>query len=459
MTVFHAVGPRRHKRQRALLHLCGLPLRAGFCGLLTVLLLAVAPAQAADWQSVTAGTNTASLNGAGIARQLNEDLYVTLFYASSPSKQAADLLDSRQRRQLQLRVLADRLYPSGVARHFRDLVAINNPRDEIAREAKNLNQFYGLFQHGLMRGDEVVLDNLLDTGLRVRINGSTVATFSSPLMFDLLLRAYLGERPLSAQLRSALLGETDGAGQRATLDRFASLQPADERKLVYQKPVTSVPDTVIADASTPAPLPAATTAPVTTTAPAVTITSKPLVTSSSSGAANKAAAVNSKAAAPVTAAATQASTAAPAQTKPQVIPQVQATNATVTVASTASTPAQSEPPTPTLTEAEIAALLADYELKLREKLQSALEYPTREMRRKHGNTQLARRKDTLQLRLHLDTGGDINAAWLQSRSGEPVLDAAALKLVETQAPFAPLPKALPDSAYEFLVSLQFDPDQ
>ncbi|MFZ5844385.1 MAG: chalcone isomerase family protein [Pseudomonadota bacterium] len=173
------------------------------------------------------------LNGVGVAKQLNEELYVVTLYATRPSREPLELLDARQRRRLQIRIVADRMYPSGVARHFRDLVSLNNPRDELGREAKNLNRFYGLFQQGLMRGDELVLDNVPGKGLLVSINGQKVADFSSPMLFDLLLRCFIGDKPPTLQFRASLLGDQDSATRAATLARFAALQPQEERLLIY----------------------------------------------------------------------------------------------------------------------------------------------------------------------------------------------------------------------------------
>ncbi len=233
------------------------------------------------------------------------------------------------------------------------------------------------------------------------------------------------------------------------------MQPSDERKTVYNKPVAeSAPAPVADNKATAATTIAATAAskPAVSTDPIATASSKP-----AAPAANKAVAAASitkppatKAAAVEPPASSRTVSAPAAATNPVAAPDQPLTTATMPVEVVAA---------PVLSEAEISTLLADYEQRLRTQLQEKLEYPVREMRRKYGNTQLARRKETLQLRLHLDTGGDINAAWLQTRSGEPILDDAALKLVEAQAPFAPLPKALPDSAYEFLIPLQFDPDR
>ncbi|HEX4909229.1 MAG TPA: TonB family protein [Permianibacter sp.] len=400
------------------------------------------------------------LNGVGVAKQLNEELYVVTLYATRPSREPLELLDARQRRRLHVRIVADRMYPSGVARHFRDLVSLNNPRDELGREAKNLNRFYGLFQQGLMRGDELVLDNVPGKGLVVSINGQKVADFSSPMLFDLLLRCFIGDKPPTLQFRSALLGDQDSASRAATLARFAALQPQEERLLIYANVKLPERDTTEPAASEPArPEPSkvdvakaepSKTEPV-KAEPAVSKTETSKAADSKPPAKTESVASNKPTDKPV-----EKPLERPVEKPAGKPPTTLADNGIAPGAATA--PVQA-PPQKQLSADEITALLQRYESQLRDRLLAGLEYPRREMKRKYGITQMARQKGKVVLRLHLDIGGDINAAWLQERTNEPILDNTALALVDKLAPFPPLPKELPESAYEFYVTLEFDPDR
>jgi len=398
-------------------------------------------------ESLKLPDGTILLNGVGVARQLNEELYVATLYASRPSRHPAELLDARQRRHLELRILADRLYPSGVARHFRDLVSLNNPRDEITREAKNLNRFYGLFQHGLMRGDALILDNVTGKQLQVLINSQPVAEFSSPLLFDLLLRCFIGDKPPNLLFRNHLLGDLDGASRTDNLLRFAALRPHEERLLIYagvKAPASgsSSADTVVALQPAPAPPAASKPSPERATVSKSAVKPEPLAPSRATPA-------------PVVTAIAASTTAS---TAPAKVAPAQPGSA-VNMAAERTVAPSTLPAKKTLSSDEISALLQRYESQLKARLVAELEYPRRDLKRKYGITQMARQKGTVVLRLHLDTGGDINAAWLQERTNEPILDNAALALVDKVAPFPPLPPELPDSAYEFYVALEFDPDR
>ena len=400
------------------------------------------------------------LNGVGVAKQLNEELYVVTLYATRPSREPLELLDARQRRRLQIRIVADRMYPSGVARHFRDLVSLNNPRDELGREAKNLNRFYGLFQQGLMRGDELVLDNVPGKGLLVSINGQKVADFSSPMLFDLLLRCFIGDKPPTLQFRSGLLGEQDSATRAATLARFAALQPQEERLLIYANvklPERETAEPAVSEPARPEPsrVELARTEPARAEpAPVKTDTGKAVASKPETSKSDTVAETKPPAKPEPTA------TAKPAD-KPldKPVSKPPTTVADNGIAPGAATAPVQAPAQKQLSADEISALLQRYESQLRDRLLAGLEYPRRDMKRKYGITQMARQKGKVVLRLHLDIGGDINAAWLQERTNEPILDNTALALVDKLAPFPPLPKELPESAYEFYVTLEFDPDR
>ena len=396
------------------------------------------------------------LNGVGVAKQLNEELYVVTLYATRPSREPLELLDARQRRRLHVRIVADRMYPSGVARHFRDLVSLNNPRDELGREAKNLNRFYGLFQQGLMRGDELVLDNVPGKGLVVSINGQKVADFSSPMLFDLLLRCFIGDKPPTLQFRAGLLGDQDSATRAATLARFAALQPQEERLLIYANVKLPERDNTEPAASEPA-RPEPGKVELAKSEPAKPEPVKPEPAPSKTETSKIA---DSKPPTKAEPAASTKSSDKPAEKpieKPAAKPPT--TVADNGIAPGAATAPVQAPPQKQLSADEITALLQRYESQLRDRLLAGLEYPRRELKRKYGVTQMARQKGKVVLRLHLDIGGDINAAWLQERTNEPILDNTALALVDKLAPFPPLPKELPESAYEFYVTLEFDPDR
>lgn len=408
-----------------------------------VLLLAASVAAQAEYlsTSLVRGDQTLALNGIGTVRQLNLDMYHIALYTSQLSSSPEGLLDARQRRVLHLRVTADRMFATGTARHFRELIHVNNSRDDIQREGDNLNQFYKVFQHGLAQGDEVIFDGSDGQSTKVSINGSTILRIRSPLFFNMLLRCYIGPRPPGLALRNELLAiETANIGNR--LAEMNGLAVQKNREDIYKnvKIAAATSEPVV---EKPAPAPEAT---VTKPEPKVAEVKKPEPVPekpvSEKPSSEKKAKVEPEEAPVTVVAKTEPASEKRREPEPVVTAPL----------------AKAEPFKPKLSDTDIAELLANYQLALQDRLQNALEYPRRELKQKYGLTQLARAKGNVILKLNLDRSGDINAIWFISKSPDAILDEAAMSLVDKQAPFPPLPDNLPEPAYEFFVELSFSPD-
>lgn len=400
--------------------------------LLFMLMLALAlPTRSADWERVQTHDNQILfLQGIGLNRQLNEDFYLASLYLAQTSPDSSALYDNTQSRRLHFRVLVDRIYAAGINRHFRDLMLINNPRDELVREATTIQRFTGLFKLGLLRGDEVLIDFRANKATTIWVNAVKVAEFS-PRLFDLILRGLIGDKPPGQLFKTQLMGNQN-PDRGALIAKFDTTVASEERLKLYA--------TV-----EPAPTPALATTNVPTTAtPATTITAAPKPEKP----------LTEKITVKTESERTPSVTAA--TTKPaEPITKPVATEKPLAVA-TREPPAPKTPPPPS--NEQIDNWLAEYQAMLNDKFHSALSYPKREMKRKYGISQMARVKATIILRLFLDKGGDVNAAWLQKRSNETIIDQAALALVDVIAPFPPMRDELPESAYEFFVELAYDPD-
>ncbi len=408
---------------------------------LTALLLGASllpSSQAADWERVQTSDNLVlGLQGIALNRTLNENFYVAAFYMTRPDP--ANLFDATQARRLHLRILADRIYASGVNRHFRDLILINNPRDELTRESGTIQRFGSVFKLGLLHGDEVIIDYRPGKTTAVSVNAVKVADFP-PRLFDFILRGLIGDTPPGQQFKAQLMG-SNNTDRSVLTAQFDSTLMNEERAKIYAsvEPTPAVPAQVA---------PAIASAPKPEEKPAEKAVEKPadkpkvVATKPADKPADKPAEKPSDKVEEKPAAAVAEHTPAPVVEKP------------VVVASKPVTPKAPPPPT----QQQIESWLADYQTMVSAKFTGAVSYPKREMKRKYGISQMGRVKAAVVLRLFLDKGGDVNAAWLQKRSGETIIDQAALALVDTVAPFPPMRDELPDSAYEFFVELNYDPD-
>ena len=408
------------------------------------------------------GQDSLALNGIGTVRQLNLNYYHVAFYIDQTSSQSEFVLDARRKRVLHLHVTADRLFASSTARHFREMIHLNNNRADIEKEFDNLTRFYQIFRHGLARGDEIVIDASDARSTRIYINGTEQIRVNSPLFFNLLMRCYVGAQPPSQQLKNDVLNlNTTTVTQQ--LGDINSLSAQESRVDLYKNvsalaaikttptPATVAPVVVAPVAATPAPV-------ISTPPPA---TSPPAVAANSS---TKPSNSNNKPTPQNTARPTE--NPSKAATPPEA--QLAVTSANKTEPVPTATPAE-KPTSPTviasasplkpISDTDAAELLASYQLALEKLLQTHLEYPKRELKQKYGLTQMARVKGSIILNLNLDRSGEINAISYVQKSPDPILDEAAMSTIEKQAPFTPLSNQLSESSYEFYVELKFDPNQ
>lgn len=180
---------------------------------MTMALLAGAPARARELAGVTLaeqtvhGGDTLLLNGAGLRTRLMFKVYVAALYLPARERDAALILKSRWPVQVRLHMLrevdADSLL-TALNDGLRDnldpaaLDALAAPRAELARIFREIGQ--------ARDKDQIQLD-IDNQGLAVALNGKPRGLVGSEALGRALLRVWLGERPVDAALKSAMLGQ------------------------------------------------------------------------------------------------------------------------------------------------------------------------------------------------------------------------------------------------------------
>lgn len=452
------------------------PLKPRMRWLVCLTLFALSHVANAEFLSTTLVRNQDSLalNGIGTVRQLNLNYYYAVLYIDQTNNQSEFVLDARRKRVLHLRVTADRLFASSAARHFREMIHLNNNRADIEKEFENLTRFYQIFRHGLARGDEIIFDASDARSTRISVNGSEQLRVNSPLFFNLLLRGYVGAQPSSQQLKNDILNLNTGVITQQ-LSEINALVASESRINLYK-------DSVASASSKSAPTPAIAT-PTTNTNTNTASVSNPMPTTANNNASSPVSTSVSATKPVLWDTETNLPAGADNRTKqlsPKAINDAKPADAKTTdLPIAAMTPSKTDPaannssPAKPLIEAakatvaipkgisdtEAAELLAAYQTRLQELLQKHLEYPKRELKQKYGLTQLARVKGNIILNINLDRSGEINAISFVQKSPDAILDEAAMNLIEKRSPFAPLSDQLTESSYEFFVELKFDPNQ
>lgn len=153
------------------------------------------------------------LNGAGVRYKAIFSVYSAGLYLGEKRRLPAEIYavagPKRMRIVMQRGVNADEF-----GQAFLGGIEQNVDKAERARLAEPLARFGQLFSviPELKKGDTLTIDFMPGQGTAVGLNGRQVGeVIAEPAFYTVLLKIWLGDRPADGKLRSALLGEADGA--------------------------------------------------------------------------------------------------------------------------------------------------------------------------------------------------------------------------------------------------------
>lgn len=156
--------------------------------------------------SLLVGSSELLLNGAGLRSKLFIKVYVGALYVSQKSTTPTALLDSTAPRRMQLRLLRD-LGADALHEALEDGLNSNNTPAELAEIKSQSEQLAGIMKGiGKVReGDTVAIDFQAD-GIAVSLNGEARGKVAGANFARALLKVWLGDKPVDASLKKALLG-------------------------------------------------------------------------------------------------------------------------------------------------------------------------------------------------------------------------------------------------------------
>lgn len=147
------------------------------------------------------------LNGAGIRTRMFIKIYVGALYLEQKAGTADAVLVDKGVKRMALHIMRD-LKADVFSGALQDGLKANNSAAELAKIDDKVKEFNGIISGGggVKKGDIVQLDYLPVAGTRVVINGDTKGTISGEDFFRSLLKVWLGEKPIDADLKKSLLG-------------------------------------------------------------------------------------------------------------------------------------------------------------------------------------------------------------------------------------------------------------
>lgn len=152
------------------------------------------------------GTNLV-LNGAGVRTRVFFRVYVGALYLQQKTTGADAVLADAGAKRVAMHVMRD-LTAEQLFSALKDGLAANHSPEQLAKMEPQVKQLEGIFNavKAAKSGDVILLDYLPGAGTRVTVNQDSKGTIAGEDFYRALLRIWLGENPVDASLKKAMLG-------------------------------------------------------------------------------------------------------------------------------------------------------------------------------------------------------------------------------------------------------------
>lgn len=154
---------------------------------------------------VRVGGQLLVLNGAGIREKFFFDIYLAALYLPGRESDARQILQSDRPWRMIMHFVYSEVKSGKLADGWQDGFEANLEAGELQALQARLDHFKSLFPD-MRRGEEVVLDYFPGKGVQVLIKGEAKGTIGGSDFARALLSVWLGEKPVTGDLKRALLG-------------------------------------------------------------------------------------------------------------------------------------------------------------------------------------------------------------------------------------------------------------
>lgn len=157
-------------------------------------------------EQIKVGSNELVLNGAGLRTRVFVKVYIGALYVTQKATTPAGLLDASSPRRMNLRMLRD-IDAETLYNALRDGLKDNNSEAELAALKGPVDRFAEIMKKigTAKNGDTVAIDFTAD-GVGVSLNGEARGKVASAPFARALLKVWIGDNPVDASLKKALLG-------------------------------------------------------------------------------------------------------------------------------------------------------------------------------------------------------------------------------------------------------------
>ena len=179
------------------------------------------------------------LMGIGMHQELRNDIYIGALFGPAEVSNAEDLKDDAIPKRMSIRLVTNYSHRK-MSRHWKERLAMNNPRDMWQPLTKEIVQFSRIFKRSMQTGDELNIDYVPGKGTKVYLNGTLFQTIEKQGFAELLLNVWLGTTPPTKAFKKSIRGQDDNGTQEKYVDTYSALQPIKGRFDADLQPETRV---------------------------------------------------------------------------------------------------------------------------------------------------------------------------------------------------------------------------
>jgi len=144
------------------------------------------------------------LNGAGIRSKFFFKIYVGELYLENPSRDVEAVINDNGTKRIVMHFLHDEVSKEKLVAGWNEGFEKNSTTEQLAVLQPRINQFNKMFTT-VHAGDVIILNYQSGQGTEVTIRGERKGVITGKDFNDALLRIWLGKKPVTEDLKEALL--------------------------------------------------------------------------------------------------------------------------------------------------------------------------------------------------------------------------------------------------------------
>lgn len=144
------------------------------------------------------------LNGAGIRAKFFFDIYIAELYMEHPSNRVTEVIETSGDKRIVMHFLYDEVGKDKLIEGWNEGFAENSNAEVVVTLQERIDTFNGMFDD-VQKGDTIVLDFIPGKGTMVTVAQREKGVIPGKDFNDALLRIWLGEKPVTKDLKEELL--------------------------------------------------------------------------------------------------------------------------------------------------------------------------------------------------------------------------------------------------------------